>query len=104
MDKIIVQGGRRLKGSVKAEGAKNAVLPVIAATLLAEEGRSTLYDVPPLADVDTISNVLRHVGTEVNYEAGDAYMIGPGHDAWITSAEGTEAYEVSFDKADIWHD
>jgi uncharacterized cupin superfamily protein len=43
-------------------------------------------------------------GTEVNYEAGDAYMIGPGHDAWITSAEGTEAYEVSFDKADIWHD
>ena len=42
-------------------------------------------------------------GTEMNYEAGDAYMIGPGHDAWITSEGGSESYEVSFDKADIWH-
>lgn len=87
MDKIIVQGGRRLKGSVKAEGAKNAVLPVIAATLLAEEGQSTLYDVPPLADVETISNVLRHVGTEVNYE----------DHRWTADATGDLSTEAPFE-------
>ncbi|MFB4163302.1 UDP-N-acetylglucosamine 1-carboxyvinyltransferase [Alteribacillus sp. JSM 102045] len=70
MDKIIVRGGKRLKGSVKAEGAKNAVLPVIAASLLAEKGTSTIYDVPPLADVFTMKNVLNHMDADVNYEDG----------------------------------
>ncbi|MFB5662730.1 UDP-N-acetylglucosamine 1-carboxyvinyltransferase [Alteribacillus sp. HJP-4] len=70
MDKILVRGGRRLKGTVKAEGAKNAVLPVIAASLLAEEGISTIYDVPSLADVYTMKNVLAHIDTDVSYEDG----------------------------------
>lgn len=42
MEKIIVRGGKQLNGSVKMEGAKNAVLPVIAATLLASKGTSVL--------------------------------------------------------------
>ncbi|WP_158736974.1 UDP-N-acetylglucosamine 1-carboxyvinyltransferase [Alteribacillus sp. YIM 98480] len=70
MDKIKVRGGKRLKGTVKAEGAKNAVLPVIAASLLAEEGTSTIYDVPPLADVFTMKNVLNYMDADVNYEDG----------------------------------
>ncbi|WP_240376146.1 UDP-N-acetylglucosamine 1-carboxyvinyltransferase [Bacillus piscicola] len=70
MDKILVRGGKRLKGSVKAEGAKNAVLPVIAASLLAEEGTSTIYDVPSLADVFTMKNVLAHMDADVQYENG----------------------------------
>ncbi|WP_461201740.1 UDP-N-acetylglucosamine 1-carboxyvinyltransferase [Anoxybacillus sp. TBDG-1] len=65
MEKIIVRGGKRLSGTVKVEGAKNAVLPVIAATLLASEGKSVIYDVPELSDVYTIGEVLRHLQADV---------------------------------------
>jgi len=65
LEKIIVRGGNRLSGTVKVEGAKNAVLPVIAATLLATKGTSTIHDVPALSDVYTISEVLRYLGADV---------------------------------------
>src|SRR5690242_10474357 len=68
LEKIIVHGGKRLSGSVKIEGAKNAVLPVIAASMLASEGTSKIYNVPELADVYTINEVLRYLNTSVNYE------------------------------------
>ncbi len=68
MEKIIVRGGNRLSGTVKVEGAKNAVLPVIAATLLASEGKSVIHDVPALSDVYTISEVLRYLNAEVTME------------------------------------
>lgn len=68
MDKIIVRGGRQLSGTVKVEGAKNAVLPVIAASLLASEGRSYIYDVPSLADVYTINEVLRLLNADVSFK------------------------------------
>ncbi|GLH64094.1 UDP-N-acetylglucosamine 1-carboxyvinyltransferase [Parageobacillus sp. G301] len=68
MEKIIVRGGKRLSGTVKVEGAKNAVLPVIAATLLASNGKSVIHDVPALSDVYTISEVLRYLGADVKIE------------------------------------
>ena len=67
MEKIIVRGGNRLQGTVQVEGAKNAVLPVIAASLLASEGKSIIRDVPQLSDVFTISEVLRHLNAEVTF-------------------------------------
>jgi UDP-N-acetylglucosamine 1-carboxyvinyltransferase len=68
LEKIIVRGGNRLSGTVKVEGAKNAVLPVIAATLLASNGKSVIHDVPALSDVYTISEVLRYLGADVKIE------------------------------------
>ncbi|PLS07989.1 UDP-N-acetylglucosamine 1-carboxyvinyltransferase [Neobacillus cucumis] len=68
MEKIIVRGGQRLYGSVKVEGAKNAVLPVLAATLLASDGKSVLRDVPTLSDVFTINEVLRNLNAEVAFD------------------------------------
>ncbi|WP_075983162.1 UDP-N-acetylglucosamine 1-carboxyvinyltransferase [Bacillus massilinigeriensis] len=68
MEKIIVRGGRRLSGSVKVEGAKNAVLPVIAASLLASDGRSVIRDVPTLSDVYTINEVLRYLNADVEFK------------------------------------
>ncbi|MED3623887.1 UDP-N-acetylglucosamine 1-carboxyvinyltransferase [Neobacillus thermocopriae] len=68
MEKIIVRGGKRLYGTVKVEGAKNAVLPVIAATLLASDGKSVIRDVPTLSDVYTINEVLRHLNADVQFE------------------------------------
>lgn len=67
MEKIIVRGGNRLEGTVRVEGAKNAVLPVLAATLLASEGKSVLKDVPELSDVYTINEVIRNLNTEVTF-------------------------------------
>lgn len=68
MEKIIVRGGNRLSGTVKVEGAKNAVLPVIAATLLASDGNSVIRDVPTLSDVYTINEVLRYLNAEVTFK------------------------------------
>ena len=68
MEKIIVRGGNRLNGTVKVEGAKNSVLPVLAATLLASDGKSIIRDVPTLSDVYTINEVLRHLNAEVVFE------------------------------------
>ena len=68
MEKIIVRGGNRLDGTVKVEGAKNAVLPVLAATLLASDGKSVIRDVPTLSDVYTINEVLRNLNAEVSFE------------------------------------
>ncbi|MEI5909110.1 UDP-N-acetylglucosamine 1-carboxyvinyltransferase [Bacillus spongiae] len=67
MEKIIVRGGNRLTGTVKIEGAKNAVLPVIAATLLASDGKSVIKNVPALSDVYTINEVIRHLNTDVTF-------------------------------------
>ncbi|HLR66930.1 MAG TPA: UDP-N-acetylglucosamine 1-carboxyvinyltransferase [Virgibacillus sp.] len=68
MDKIVVKGGNRLSGKVRVEGAKNAVLPVLAASLIAEKGKSILRDVPTLDDVYTINEVLRNVNADVEFE------------------------------------
>lgn len=68
MEKIIVNGGKKLQGTVKVEGAKNAVLPVIAASMIASEGKSVLHEVPRLADVETIKQVLSSMNAEVTYE------------------------------------
>ena len=66
MEKIIIKGGNRLFGTVQVEGAKNAVLPVIAATLMASTGVSKINNVPALADVYTIKDVLKHMNASVN--------------------------------------
>ncbi|MBE2913553.1 UDP-N-acetylglucosamine 1-carboxyvinyltransferase [Anoxybacillus flavithermus] len=87
MEKIIVRGGKRLSGTVKVEGAKNAVLPVIAATLLASEGKSVIYDVPELSDVYTISEVLRHLQADVTV----------GNNKIVVDASGELTIEAPFE-------
>ena len=65
LEKIIVRGGSRLVGNVRVEGAKNAVLPILAASLLASYGKSELTEVPALADVHTILEVLKSLNADV---------------------------------------
>lgn len=74
MEKIIINGGHKLNGNVKAEGAKNAVLPIIAATILAENGTSTLTNVPGLADVYTMNDVLSNIDAKVKMD-GDTLKV-----------------------------
>lgn len=68
MEEIIVKGGKQLNGTVKIEGAKNAVLPILAASLLAEEGTTVLDNVPILSDVFTMNQVIRHLNVDVVFD------------------------------------
>ncbi len=70
MERFIVSGGRRLSGNIKVSGAKNAVLPIIAASLLGTTS-SRLEEIPDLEDVRTICEVIGHLGVKVSTaEAG----------------------------------
>ncbi len=64
MDKMVVEGGVPLAGTVTVSGAKNAALPIVAAALLAE-GDHVVRNVPDLADVRTMGRLLTHMGREV---------------------------------------
>ena len=65
MEKLIVRGGNRLVGTVKTSGAKNAVLPIIAASILGETP-SHLDEIPKLEDVRTICGVLKYLGVKID--------------------------------------
>ncbi len=62
-----ITGGHRLTGSIKVEGAKNAVLPILAATVL-NEGESVIENVPALNDVVTMLEILKSLGCRVKYQ------------------------------------
>ncbi len=83
MDKLVIRGGRTLKGAVQVSGSKNATLPILAATLLTDE-LCVLEGVPALRDVSTMVRILRHMGVKVTQEA-DRVVVEPG------GYRGTEA-------------
>jgi UDP-N-acetylglucosamine 1-carboxyvinyltransferase len=65
MSIIRIDGGKRLFGSVSVHGAKNSVLPIMAASLLAE-GETTIHNCPDLSDVDAAIRILVHLGCDVS--------------------------------------
>ena len=70
MDKLVVNGSKELSGSVEISGAKNAVLPLMAATLLTE-GEHTINRVPDLKDTRTFLNLLEMLGAKSTHNNGD---------------------------------
>ena len=64
MSKFIIQGGKKLEGEVKVSGSKNAALPIIAATVLIK-GKTVLYNVPNIQDVQTMFEIIRDIGGKV---------------------------------------
>ena len=77
MDKIVIEGGVPLRGTVAASGAKNAALPVVAAALLAD-GDHVVRNVPDLADVRTLGRLLAHMGCAVERGADALAVRVPG--------------------------
>jgi UDP-N-acetylglucosamine 1-carboxyvinyltransferase len=73
MDKILVEGGRALRGEVRISGAKNAVLPILCAALLAD-GPVTIRNVPRLHDVRTTLRLLGELGAGI--DVSDDHVIG----------------------------
>ena len=74
MDKIIVEGGHPLSGQVTISGAKNAVLPVLAATLLTQ-GKSEIQAVPGVRDVTTMVRLVQELGVKVDHFEGDRVVL-----------------------------
>ena len=74
MEEIIVQGGNRLEGTVRVEGAKNAVLPILAASILASSGKTVLENVPVLSDVFTMVELLKTINVSADFETQSNQM------------------------------
>ena len=67
MDKLIINGNRRLNGEITVQGAKNSVLPILVATLLVN-GVSVIHNCPMLSDVEATIKILRYLGCAVTRE------------------------------------
>ncbi|MBP6770843.1 MAG: UDP-N-acetylglucosamine 1-carboxyvinyltransferase [Reyranella sp.] len=70
MDRIRIRGGRQLKGQIRISGAKNAALPLMVASMLSDQPL-TLHNVPRLADISTMMQLLRQHGVEIEATAGE---------------------------------
>jgi UDP-N-acetylglucosamine 1-carboxyvinyltransferase len=74
MDRIVVQGGSRLEGSVAASGSKNSTLALMASALLAE-GETVLRNVPRVRDVDTMLQILGALGARARWDEKDRHTL-----------------------------
>lgn len=74
MARILIEGGHRLEGTVRVSGAKNAVLPILAASLLAAEGVSLIEEVPHLLDVENIANTVAALGADVAWQDSSIHI------------------------------
>ncbi len=81
MSYFVVQGGQTLRGSVPISGAKNSVLPILAATLL-NGGRNVLHNCPDLRDVRSAMQILEHLGCKVSREGDTVTVDSAVVDRW----------------------
>ncbi len=86
MEKIVIEGGRRLEGTVAVSGAKNAALPTLVSALLTE-GTNTFNNVPDLRDIRTIKTLLTSLGAKV--ETSESVV--------RVDASGLDSYEAPYD-------
>ena len=77
MDKLVIEGGRKLAGEVKISGAKNSALPIMAATLLTD-ATCTIHNVPRLRDTLTMIKLLESLGKKTSYEKGKLTVAADG--------------------------
>lgn len=81
MSRLIIEGGRPLEGSVRAGGAKNSVLPILAATIISG-GESIIHNCPDLRDVHSAIAILRHLGCRVSQEGHTVTVDSAPMDRW----------------------
>ena len=97
MDKFVIEGGRKLSGTVGIQGSKNAVLPILAASLLVEKGQTIIENVPHLADVETMLKVLEKLGAKVQIYTDDKFCGSPSQRRVVINAEHLKSYEAPYD-------
>ena len=88
MDKLLIEGGARLKGEVRTSGSKNAALPILAACVLTDEP-ITLHRIPRVRDIRTMEKLMTHVGVSMTKDAD-----GPHRIQCANLAEPTAPYDL----------
>jgi len=86
MDKLVIEGGRRLGGQVAISGAKNSCLPILAATLLSDD-KSVIKNVPNLRDIATMLKILKNLGVRVQQDAGSITVEPSGYKKYTAPYE-----------------
>ncbi|MDP3730539.1 MAG: UDP-N-acetylglucosamine 1-carboxyvinyltransferase [Candidatus Omnitrophota bacterium] len=86
MDKLVIEGGRRLHGTVTISGAKNACLPILAATLLSDD-RSVIRNIPALKDMSTMLKILKNFGVKVQQDDGTVTVDPEGYSKYVAPYE-----------------
>lgn len=77
MSKLVVEGGRKLEGTMRIHGAKNAILPILAATLL-NSGKNVINECPRLKDVYASLEILKHLGCDAHWDE-DTVVVDSAH-------------------------
>ena len=95
MDKIIIEGQKVLSGNVRISGAKNAVLPLMAATLMVN-GKSRITRVPDLRDVRTMIRLMEIIGADCEYSNGTLVVDGSKVDNPVAPYELVKTMRASF--------
>lgn len=87
MDKLVIEGGKRLEGVVEVSGAKNSCLPILAATLLSDE-KSVIHNVPStLRDISTMLKILKNLGVKVGQDGRTITVEPKGYKKFTASYE-----------------
>lgn len=81
---MTIRGGTKLKGTVEAQGAKNAALPIMAASLLLKGKKLSLKRVPGLKDISTMADLLRQLGVKVDFKGNEMDLDVPDELKWET--------------------
>jgi len=95
MDKLVIEGGIRLKGEVTVSGSKNAVLPILAATLLTDEP-CIINGVPNLRDVNTMIKILRSLGKNAELDKGTVTVTPGKHTNFVADYKLVSTMRASF--------
>ena len=95
MDKLVIEGGVRLKGEVTVSGAKNAVLPILAATLLTDE-HCVIKGVPNLRDTNTMLKILRSLGKNAELNKGKVNIAANKHTNHVADYKLVSTMRASF--------
>ena len=84
MEKMVIEGGRRLEGTVEISGSKNATLPILASCILLE-GKSYIENIPDLTDVKTLCLILKGLGLKIDYETKNSITVNVEDESDITT-------------------
>ncbi|MFA6216575.1 MAG: UDP-N-acetylglucosamine 1-carboxyvinyltransferase [Candidatus Omnitrophota bacterium] len=95
MDKLIIEGGVRLKGEVTVSGSKNAVLPILAATLLTD-GPCVIKNAPNLRDTVTMLKILRSLGKNVEMDKGRVLVTATKNCPYVADYKLVSTMRASF--------
>src|SRR5581483_7998984 len=94
-ESFVIEGGHQLSGRVRASGNKNGALPILAACLLSEDP-VTLRNIPRIRDVETMCNLLAHLGAEVEWLGPNEVRIHAGDVGNEVDAELASQIRASF--------